>query len=58
MRVCGQPVAGGRGLRARYCPACHAALTAPRRYQPRVPRGPVADDWVLPTADELAEVFG
>ena len=58
MNVCGQPVAGGRHLRARYCASCLAELTMPRRYQPRISRNPVADDWVLPTANELAEVFG
>ena len=58
MPVCGAPVAGGRGLRARYCPACVARLTTPVRSRPRVPRGPIADDWVMPTEAELEEAFG
>ena len=60
-RVCGLPVAGGAGLGHSYCQGCRAALTAPRRYQPRVPRvprGPIADPWVLPTEDEMAEIEG
>ena len=56
MAVCGQPVAGGPGLRARYCPACVARLTAPRRYEPRVPRGPAADAWSPPTLEEWGEL--
>ena len=58
MPVCGAPVAGDRGRRARYCPACAARLTTPVRSRPRVPSGPVNDPWVLPTEDELAEAFG
>ena len=58
MLVCGAPVAGGPGLRARYCAEHHRELTAPLRSQPRLPRGPIADDWVMPTEAELTEAFG
>ena len=38
MPVCGAPVAGGPGLRARYCPACVARLITRVGSRPGVPR--------------------
>ena len=58
MPVCGAPVAGGPGLRARYCPACHRGADHAGAVPAPGAELPAQRSWLLPLQDELEEVFG